>query len=92
MVFNMNKLDEVIERKHLQKSTNEYRTLTVIRRHIQEGYPKDKMEEEWKPYYRKKLELLNYNELVWLGSRIIVPYNLEKSILESLHEGHPGIV
>ena len=92
MVFNINKLDEVIERKDLQKATNEDRTLTVIRRHIQEGWPEDKMEEVWKPYYRKKLELLNYNELVWWGSRIIVPYKLQKAILETLHEGHPGIV
>ena len=80
-VFNINKFDEVIERKDLQKATNKYRTLTVIRRHIQKGWPEDKMLEEWKNYYRKKLELLNYNELVWWGSRISVPYKLHKSIL-----------
>ena len=86
MVFNINKLDEVIDRKDLQKATNEDRTLTVIRRHIQEGKPEDKMEEEWKHYYHKKLQLLNYNEMVWWGSRIIVRCKLQKSILETLHE------
>ena len=44
MVFNINKLDEVIERKDLQKATNEDRILTVIRRHIQEGWPEYKNE------------------------------------------------
>ena len=45
IVFNIKKLDEIIERKDLQKATNEDLTLTVIRRHIQEVWPEDNMEE-----------------------------------------------
>ena len=57
------------------------------------GWPADttSMEEELRPFARRKYELSVEEGCVLWGSRVIVPSKGRSQILQMLHEAHPGI-
>ncbi|XP_015281060.1 PREDICTED: uncharacterized protein K02A2.6-like [Gekko japonicus] len=56
------------------------------------GWPVGSIEPEFAPYKSRQNELsISKGCLLW-GNRVVVPAQLRKRVLESLHEGHPGMV
>ena len=55
------------------------------------GWP-DTMDENLKPYFKRKHELTIENGCVLWGYRVLVPESLRETLLNELHEGHLGIV
>ncbi|XP_060116324.1 uncharacterized protein K02A2.6-like, partial [Heteronotia binoei] len=49
-------------------------------------------ETEFKPYKTRREELAAHKGCLLWGSRVVIPPPLQKRVLESLHETHPGIV
>ncbi|XP_039187528.1 uncharacterized protein K02A2.6-like [Crotalus tigris] len=48
--------------------------------------------EEFHSFIRRQDELSAYKGCILWGNRVIVPHTLRARVLESLYEGHPGIV
>ena len=59
--------------------------------YINNGWP-TKIEEQSKPYFRRKNELcINLSCLQW-GNKLVIPFQLRESVINELHDCHPGIV
>ncbi|XP_015280720.1 PREDICTED: uncharacterized protein K02A2.6-like [Gekko japonicus] len=56
------------------------------------GWPMGSMEHEFQPYKTRQNELSISKGCVLWGNRVVVPDTLRQQVLQSLHEGHPGIV
>jgi len=58
--------------------------------YVHETWP-DKIDEQCKPYLRRRHELhVEDNRLHW-GSKVIIPFQLRDKVLSELHDSHPGI-
>ncbi|GBN42352.1 Transposon Ty3-I Gag-Pol polyprotein, partial [Araneus ventricosus] len=77
----------------LKKATKDDPVLSLIRNYIEEGWPANFKEvlEKAKPFWDKKAELHCYNELIFLGNRLVVPTQMKEEILQNLHSAHQGI-
>ncbi|XP_060094731.1 uncharacterized protein K02A2.6-like, partial [Heteronotia binoei] len=56
------------------------------------GWPEGNMGEDFKPYKVRREELAAHKGCLLWGSRVVIPPPLQRRVLESLHETHPGIV
>uniref|UniRef100_A0A0A9W822 RNA-directed DNA polymerase n=1 Tax=Lygus hesperus TaxID=30085 RepID=A0A0A9W822_LYGHE len=86
--------DIAVSKTQLKRQILEDPVLSKVVRCIQNGWPLSKtevQEQELHTFFEKRLEL-SYEEklLLWQG-RLIIPASLRKSVMEVLHEGHPGI-
>ncbi|UYV69820.1 K02A2.6-like [Cordylochernes scorpioides] len=77
----------------LQKDTREDTTLLKIIRYVIEGWPirKKDVDEDVKPYYDFRHRIYLWNELLCVGSAIVVPGTQRNYMLELLHKSHQGI-
>ncbi|XP_060112835.1 uncharacterized protein K02A2.6-like [Heteronotia binoei] len=74
------------------KATQKHKTLARVLDWVVRGWPEGNMGEEFKPYKTRREELAAYKGCLLWGSRVVIPPPLQKRVLESLHETHPGIV
>ena len=51
-----------------------------------------KIEEQLKPYFRRKSELSVENSCILWGGRVIIPMQLQTKVLTEIHDNHPRIV
>ncbi|UYV79663.1 K02A2.6-like, partial [Cordylochernes scorpioides] len=77
----------------LQKDTREDTTLLKIIHYVIEGWPisKKDVDEDVKPYYDCRHRIYLWNELLCVGSAIVVPGTQRNYMLELLHKSHQGI-
>ncbi|UYV73527.1 K02A2.6-like [Cordylochernes scorpioides] len=77
----------------LQKDTREDTTLLKIIHYVIEGWPisKKDVDEDVKPYYDFRHRIYLWNELLCVGSAIVVPGTQINYMLELLHKSHQGI-
>ena len=64
--------------------------LSRVRRYTQLGWPESELGEEFKPYLSRSRELSVLDGCVLWGCRIVVPPQGRASVLQELHETHPG--
>ncbi|XP_060094828.1 uncharacterized protein K02A2.6-like, partial [Heteronotia binoei] len=69
-----------------------HRAGKAIRHADARGWPEGNMGEEFKPYKARREELAAHKGCILWGSRVVIPPPLQRRVLESLHETHPGIV
>ena len=59
--------------------------------YINNGWPA-KIEEQCKPYLRRRNELcISLSCLQW-GNRVAIPFQLRENVINEVHEFHPEIV
>ncbi|UYV77576.1 K02A2.6-like [Cordylochernes scorpioides] len=77
----------------LQKDTRGDTTLLKIIHYVIEGWPisKKDVDEDVKPYYDFRHRIYLWNELLCVGSAIVVPETQRNYMLELLHKSHQGI-
>ncbi|XP_039204776.1 uncharacterized protein K02A2.6-like [Crotalus tigris] len=68
------------------------KTLSRVLNWVLWGWPGISPRTEFHSFIRRQDELSAYKGCILWGSRVIVPHTLRARVLESLHEGHPGIV
>ena len=88
-------LIENLDRTHVNAElilqwTNRDPILSRIRRFLLVGWPITS-DKDSAPFEHRKEELSIENGCVLLGSRVVIPKQGQESIVEILHEGHPGI-
>ncbi|XP_039202919.1 uncharacterized protein K02A2.6-like, partial [Crotalus tigris] len=67
-------------------------TLSRVRSWVLSGWPEHCPSPEFQSFWSKRNELsLSQGCLLW-GNRVVIPTSMRTRVLESLHEGHPGIV
>ena len=66
--------------------------LAKVSQYVMHGWPTTVTEQEIIPYANRKSELTMENDCILWGNRVIVPTELQKAVLQELHECHPGIV
>ena len=56
------------------------------------GFPETKpeLQTDVHPYWRIKDMLSEYNGVIYMGDRVVVPVELRDSILETFHAAHQG--
>ncbi|XP_062523896.1 uncharacterized protein K02A2.6-like [Corticium candelabrum] len=59
---------------------------------VQQGGQSLDTEKELIPFNRRRNELITHQGVLMWGSRVVVPTKLRARVLETLHEGHPGMV
>uniref|UniRef100_A0A8C5Q3F0 Gypsy retrotransposon integrase-like protein 1 n=1 Tax=Leptobrachium leishanense TaxID=445787 RepID=A0A8C5Q3F0_9ANUR len=68
------------------------RTLSRVLNWVLSGWPVARPGSEFQHFFSRKNELSAHKGCVLWGSRVIIPPSLHSKVLDSLHEGHPGIV
>ena len=75
--------------EQIQATTRRDSVLSQVFRYVQEGWP-IKVNDQYKPFYKRKNELsIEAGCLLW-GNRVIVPERFRSTLLEELHRDHPG--
>ncbi len=64
--------------------------LSRVLHYTKRGWPRN-VGVALKPYYHRKHELTVEDECLLWGFRVIVPKTLRESVMEELHQGHPGV-
>lgn len=86
--------DDVIENeltsKVLKVETQKDAALSVVLRSLTSGWPSP-CPPELQPFQQRRSELATDNGCIYWGQRIIVPTSMRESVLNELHEGHPGM-
>ncbi|XP_060114727.1 uncharacterized protein K02A2.6-like, partial [Heteronotia binoei] len=74
------------------KATGKDKTLARVLDWVVRGWPERDLGGEFKPYKMRREELAAHKGCLLWGSRVVVPPSLQKRVLASLHETHPGMV
>ncbi len=64
--------------------------LSQVLRYLQTGWPSQTLDENFKPFLIRKAELSVLDGCILWGSRIVIPPQGRKLVLQELHETHPG--
>ncbi|XP_029143121.1 uncharacterized protein K02A2.6-like, partial [Protobothrops mucrosquamatus] len=67
-------------------------TLKRVLTWVLSGWPDRCPEEDFQCFWVKRHELSTFNGCLLWGSRVVILASLRARILDSLHEGHPGIL
>lgn len=81
-----------ITAKDIRKATRTDPVLSQVTARIQEGWQDDQSGNDLKPYFHRRGELTMHQGVLMWGARVIIPSKLRAPILETLHEGHSGMV
>jgi len=61
--------------------------------YCRDGWPeKSKLDEQLRPYWTMQGEFTVHDNLLFKGTRIVIPHSLQNEILNRVHDGHQGIV
>ena len=76
-----------ITEQEIVDTTSSDKTLAQLKRHINEGFPdtKAELQNDLQPYWRVKDMLSVYGNVIYMGDRVVVPEELRKRTLETLH-------
>ena len=79
--------------KQIQEATNKDSTLQILKHYILSGWPNNKTQvpSEVRPYVKCHDELSIQDDVLFKGSRIIVPALLRKELIQRVHDGHLGV-
>ena len=79
-----------VNAENIREWTSKDSILSQVKRYTLLGWPDAPQGEEFKPYQSRAHELSVLNGCVLWGSRVVVPPQGPKAVLQELHETHPG--
>ncbi|XP_052757781.1 uncharacterized protein K02A2.6-like [Galleria mellonella] len=82
----------LLDYNDVRKETKRDPLLSRVLRHIREGWPTNNEIKELQPFFNRRNELYTELDCIMWGHRVVVPYKLQTSVLQELHETHMGIV
>ncbi|KII66889.1 Pro-Pol polyprotein [Thelohanellus kitauei] len=85
--------DEILDKKSITKKSERDKYIMLVRSFVSIGWPKrDKLSPEILPFFEKRGLLSIEEGILLVGDRIIITKKLRELVLNTLHQGHPGIV
>ena len=90
-IFKLSCVDDLpVTSKDIASATRNDPELGIVMRYIQQGWPTE-IDKKLKPYYDRQDELgIDLGCITW-GVRILIPTKYRESMLELLHDTHPGM-
>lgn len=77
----------------IRKEQENDRICIILKKYCLEGWPeKSKILPELLPYFQFRYDLSLCKGLILKSSRIVIPFLMQKEVLEDIHMGHQGIV
>ena len=76
---------------HIKEWTSKDTVLSQVKRFILTGWPENLHGKELKAYSLRRSELSLMDGFVLRGTRVVVPPQGRKALLDELHETHPGV-
>jgi len=68
-------------------------SMMTLKSYIINGWPaKSLIPKDLMPYYATRFELSVHHDVIYRGTRAVIPPSLRQSWLSTIHEGHQGIV
>ena len=83
--------DSLITPNDIQKWTQRHPLLSKVAHMIKKGWPEQCPAPEFKPYYQRRDELSVEEGCILWGSRVVIPPQGRSTMIEELHQMHPGI-
>ncbi|KAJ1192400.1 hypothetical protein NDU88_001707 [Pleurodeles waltl] len=81
-----------IDEKKWVESDREDSVLQEVKEYVKNGWPgKEKVLEEFAPFFSMKDELEIENTLLFKRGKCVPPRSMQAVILDLAHEGHPGM-
>ncbi len=91
-VFQVSQVEMLpVSAEMIRRETQRDPTLSQVLEHVRLGW-KPVNTKALEPFYRLKEEITDQDRCLMWGSRVIIPPELQKRVLDELHEGHLGIV
>ncbi|CAC5376399.1 unnamed protein product [Mytilus coruscus] len=59
--------------------------------YVLQGWPASNADDKLRPYFSRKLELSLHDGCLLWGNRVVVPTPGQETVMQELHEGHPGV-
>ena len=77
----------------IQRETSSDPVLSKVYNFTVHGWPlsASSVPNDVKPFYKKRFDFTTFNGCLLLGLKVVIPKNFQSSVLELLHEGHPGM-
>ena len=82
--------DARLKQVHEEQEMDEL--ISRVKNYVKRGWPSKCEEKELIKYSSIKHELTICNDILMYKCRIVIPKSMQKQILDSIHEGHQGIV
>ena len=76
---------------HIRAWTQRDPLLSCVLQFIQSGWPDSCEDVELRPFWVRKMELSVQENCVMWGNRVVIPLPGHVSVLQELHDGHPGV-
>ena len=90
-LFNLSQIDSLpVTFSEIQDATQKDATLRQIHAYVSGQWPA-RLPENLLPYYRRRFDLTVEDKCLLLGARVVIPQALQGTILQGLHETHPGV-
>ena len=80
-----------ISAAHIKEWTSKDKTLSQVKRFILTGWPENEKDKDLKPFFSRRDELSLLDRCVLWGTRVVVPPQGRKDVLDELHDTHPGV-
>lgn len=76
----------------IRNATRKDPTLSQVVRYTESGWPPTIEEPALLPFFNRRQEVSLHHQIVMWGTRVVIPTRLRQRVLQTLHEGHTGIV
>jgi len=82
-----------IKASDIRQETAQDSVLSKVYNFTMRGWPNsvNALPNDLKPFYKHRLNLSTFNGCLLLGLKVVIPKKYYSSVLNLLHEGHPGI-
>ena len=92
LIFSINSLNAMpITCQDIKNHINANKDLSMLKHFIKYGWPARLNNPNLKIFQNKIHELSLFDDCIMYGNRVFIPETLRTSVLDQLHEGHPGI-
>ena len=76
----------------IKQETGKDKQLQLVTKYLRSSWPTNIKDNDMKAFYNHRDALSEKEGIIMLVNRIVIPFSLQKKVLNQLHSGHPGIV
>ncbi|CAC5381350.1 unnamed protein product [Mytilus coruscus] len=77
--------------RQIKSWTHKDPILSRVMNYVLQCWPASNADDDLRPYFTRKLEFSLHDGCLLWGNRVVVPTPGQETIMQELHEGHPGV-
>ncbi|KAF2879807.1 hypothetical protein ILUMI_26334 [Ignelater luminosus] len=82
----------LLDISQIQVETQKDELLQSVIKYLKTSWPNSIITAQLKPFFDKRLELQVISNCLFWGHKVVIPFKLQKQIIQDLHSTHQGIV